>query len=134
MKFVIVRLEQCTSVLVSLKLNLLLLHIFRHSLSHQCDSPRHIMARDPTPPPQVAPSSVASAIRAYSLPLILFAGAMYYQLFVIPKSFPLSHYDGNTSCLALDSVSMLMNFAVFFPFNFMWFLCLVDCSSENWEV
>ncbi|KAF7838483.1 DnaJ like subfamily C member 10 [Senna tora] len=38
-------------------------------------------------------SSMASTIRAYSLPLILFAGAMYYQLFVIPKSFPPSHYD-----------------------------------------
>ncbi|XP_028763498.1 uncharacterized protein LOC114721801 isoform X1 [Neltuma alba] len=51
------------------------------------------MARVSAPPSQATPSSMASIIRAYSLPLILFAGAMYYQLFVIPKSFPPSHYD-----------------------------------------
>ncbi|WVZ19087.1 hypothetical protein V8G54_006409 [Vigna mungo] len=37
--------------------------------------------------------SVASTVRAYALPIILFAGAMYYQLFVIPNAFPRSHYD-----------------------------------------
>ncbi|KAJ7956418.1 putative DNAJ heat shock N-terminal domain-containing protein [Quillaja saponaria] len=37
--------------------------------------------------------SMASTIKAYSLPLILFAGAIFYQLFVIPKAFPSSHYD-----------------------------------------
>ncbi|XP_027904615.1 uncharacterized protein LOC114164227 isoform X2 [Vigna unguiculata] len=37
--------------------------------------------------------SVASTFRAYTLPIILFAGAMYYQLFVIPNAFPRSHYD-----------------------------------------
>ncbi|TQD79205.1 hypothetical protein C1H46_035243 [Malus baccata] len=37
--------------------------------------------------------STASVIKAYSLPLILFAAAMFFQLFVIPKSFPPSHYD-----------------------------------------
>ncbi|XP_062030161.1 uncharacterized protein LOC133746019 [Rosa rugosa] len=37
-------------------------------------------------------SSMASTIRAYSLPLILFIVAMYFQLSVIPKSFPPSHY------------------------------------------
>ncbi|KOM40297.1 hypothetical protein LR48_Vigan04g049500 [Vigna angularis] len=36
---------------------------------------------------------MASTVRAYTLPIILFAGAMYYQLFVIPNAFPRSHYD-----------------------------------------
>ncbi|XP_054807258.1 uncharacterized protein LOC129309633 isoform X2 [Prosopis cineraria] len=51
------------------------------------------MARVSAPPCQATPSSMASIIRAYSLPLILFAGALCCQLFVIPKSFPPSHYD-----------------------------------------
>ncbi|KAE8124010.1 hypothetical protein FH972_018922 [Carpinus fangiana] len=37
--------------------------------------------------------SMASTIKAYSVPLILFAAAICFQLFVIPKSFPASHYD-----------------------------------------
>lgn len=40
-----------------------------------------------------AKTSMVSTIKAYSLPLILFAAAMFYQLFVIPNSFPPSHYD-----------------------------------------
>ncbi|XP_040988911.1 uncharacterized protein LOC121236527 isoform X1 [Juglans microcarpa x Juglans regia] len=40
-----------------------------------------------------ARSSMASRIKAYSLPLVLFAAAMFYQLFVISKSFPPTHYD-----------------------------------------
>ncbi|KAK4264169.1 hypothetical protein QN277_025380 [Acacia crassicarpa] len=51
------------------------------------------MARVSAPPSQTTSPSTASIIRSYSLPLILLAGAMYYQLFVIPKSFPPSHYD-----------------------------------------
>ncbi|XP_061338840.1 uncharacterized protein LOC133285601 isoform X2 [Gastrolobium bilobum] len=46
------------------------------------------MARVPSPL-----ASTASTIRAYALPLILFAGAMFYQLVLIPNSFPPSHYD-----------------------------------------
>ncbi|KAK7354148.1 hypothetical protein VNO80_19606 [Phaseolus coccineus] len=37
--------------------------------------------------------SMASTVRAYALPIILFAGAMFYQLFIIPNAFPPSHYD-----------------------------------------
>ncbi|PQP93131.1 uncharacterized protein Pyn_31186 [Prunus yedoensis var. nudiflora] len=44
-------------------------------------------------PPAPTSSSMASTFRAYSLPLILFAAAMFFQLFVIPKSFPPSNYD-----------------------------------------
>ncbi|KAB1221559.1 hypothetical protein CJ030_MR2G000216 [Morella rubra] len=40
-----------------------------------------------------AGSSMASTIKAYSVPLILLAAAIFYQLYVIPKSFPPSHYD-----------------------------------------
>ncbi|KAL5544526.1 hypothetical protein UlMin_008310 [Ulmus minor] len=43
--------------------------------------------------PAPARSSAASIIRAYSVPLVLFVGAMFYQLVVIPNSFPPSHYD-----------------------------------------
>ncbi|KAF3948588.1 hypothetical protein CMV_025433 [Castanea mollissima] len=45
-----------------------------------------------TPAPSSS-SSMASTIKAYSVPLALFVAAMFYQLFVIPKSFPVSHYD-----------------------------------------
>ncbi|KAL6183072.1 hypothetical protein ACLB2K_044483 [Fragaria x ananassa] len=38
-------------------------------------------------------SSLTSTVRAYSMPLILFLAAMYFQLSIIPKSFPPSHYD-----------------------------------------
>ncbi|KAK4781631.1 hypothetical protein SAY86_015733 [Trapa natans] len=38
-------------------------------------------------------SSLLATFKAYSLPLILFSGAMFYQLLVIPQSFPPSHYD-----------------------------------------
>lgn len=37
--------------------------------------------------------SMASIVRAYTLPILLFAGAMFYQLFLIPNAFPPSHYD-----------------------------------------
>ncbi|KAG7021526.1 DnaJ-like subfamily C member 16 [Cucurbita argyrosperma subsp. argyrosperma] len=36
---------------------------------------------------------MASTIKAYSVPLILFSVAVFYQLVVIPTSFPTSHYD-----------------------------------------
>ncbi|XP_020213903.1 uncharacterized protein LOC109798104 isoform X2 [Cajanus cajan] len=45
--------------------------------------------------PRVSSStpSMASTLRAYALPILLFAGAMFYQLFLIPNAFPPSHYD-----------------------------------------
>lgn len=36
---------------------------------------------------------MASVIKAYLVPLILFSGAIFYQVVVIPNSFPPSHYD-----------------------------------------
>ncbi|XP_059644075.1 uncharacterized protein LOC132285859 [Cornus florida] len=50
------------------------------------------MTRVPSDNPMARPS-MASILKAYSLPLILFTVSMYYQLFVIPRSFPVSHYD-----------------------------------------
>ncbi|KAK7281776.1 hypothetical protein RIF29_10040 [Crotalaria pallida] len=48
----------------------------------------------PRVPATPSPSpSTASTIRAYSLPLVLFSVAMFYQLFLIPNAFPPSHYD-----------------------------------------
>ncbi|XP_073138309.1 uncharacterized protein [Henckelia pumila] len=38
-------------------------------------------------------SSLKSTVRAYSVPLILFVLSLVYQLFVLPRSFPPSHYD-----------------------------------------
>ncbi|POO01966.1 Terminal organelle assembly protein [Trema orientale] len=38
-------------------------------------------------------SAVVSTIKAYTLPLVLFFGALFYQVVLIPKSFPPSHYD-----------------------------------------
>ncbi|KAF5730165.1 dnaJ subfamily C member 16-like isoform X1 [Tripterygium wilfordii] len=46
------------------------------------------MARDQAPR-----SSMASTIKAYSVPIVLFSIAIFYQLFVLPRSFPPSHYD-----------------------------------------
>lgn len=59
-----------------------------------------------TPAPSSS-SSMASTIKAYTVPLILFVAAMFYQLFVIPKSFPVSHYDG-------DSLFFCFSFFFFF--------------------
>ncbi|KAI4335976.1 hypothetical protein L6164_014560 [Bauhinia variegata] len=50
------------------------------------------MASVPATPPPSSPS-IASTVKAYSLPLLLFAGALFYQLCVIPNAFPPSHYD-----------------------------------------
>ncbi|XP_050376498.1 uncharacterized protein LOC126793909 [Argentina anserina] len=47
----------------------------------------------PKPKITATSSSTTSRFRAYSMPLILFLAAMYFQLSVIPKSFPPSHYD-----------------------------------------
>ncbi|XP_057443153.1 uncharacterized protein LOC130734660 isoform X2 [Lotus japonicus] len=49
------------------------------------------MARVPIS--QSPSTSVVSTIRAYALPLIFFAGAMFYQLVAIPNAFPPSRYD-----------------------------------------
>ncbi|XP_057952324.1 uncharacterized protein LOC131146631 [Malania oleifera] len=38
-------------------------------------------------------SSIVSALRAYWLPLILFSASLFFQLIVIPSSFPPSHYE-----------------------------------------
>ncbi|XP_010258427.1 PREDICTED: uncharacterized protein LOC104598200 [Nelumbo nucifera] len=38
-------------------------------------------------------ASIASLLKSYSLPLLLFSLALFYQLFVIPSAFPPSHYD-----------------------------------------
>ncbi|KAJ6290594.1 hypothetical protein OIU78_026356 [Salix suchowensis] len=38
-------------------------------------------------------SSLASKIKAYSVPLFLFSLSVFYQLIVLPRSFPTSHYD-----------------------------------------
>ncbi|KAF2311303.1 hypothetical protein GH714_021603 [Hevea brasiliensis] len=40
-----------------------------------------------------ASSSFLSPIKAYAVPLFLFALAIFYQLVVLPRSFPPSHYD-----------------------------------------
>lgn len=41
----------------------------------------------------MAKSWVLSLLKAYSIPLILFALSLYCQLIIIPRSFPISHYD-----------------------------------------
>ncbi|KAG6743093.1 hypothetical protein POTOM_054039 [Populus tomentosa] len=38
-------------------------------------------------------SSMASKIKAYSVPVFLFSLSVFYQLVVLPRSFPASHYD-----------------------------------------
>ncbi|WCJ35916.1 DNAJ heat shock N-terminal domain-containing protein [Euphorbia peplus] len=35
----------------------------------------------------------ATAIKAYAVPLLLFSLSLFYQLVVLPRSFPLTHYD-----------------------------------------
>ncbi|KAK3005600.1 hypothetical protein RJ639_016963 [Escallonia herrerae] len=37
---------------------------------------------------------MATVIKAYWLPLILCAASIFFQLVVIPRSFPVNHYDG----------------------------------------
>lgn len=59
---------------------------------------------------------MASTVRAYALPIILFAGAMFYQLFIIPNAFPPSHYDGN---------SFFIYLFIYWEVDFFTFLLLV---------
>lgn len=44
----------------------------------------------------MAKSSMASLLKAYWLPLILLASSVFYQLFILPRSYPPSHYDGES--------------------------------------
>ncbi|CAN8304800.1 unnamed protein product [Cochlearia groenlandica] len=39
------------------------------------------------------PSPMASVVRAYAAPILIFVLAMFFQLFLLPRSFPPSHYD-----------------------------------------
>jgi hypothetical protein len=73
------------------------------------------MPRVPTNPlsSPLPSSSMASIIKAYSLPAILFAAAMFYQLFLIPNAFPPSHYDGYYS-LSVSFFFCQMIFLFFF--------------------
>ncbi|KAL6995171.1 hypothetical protein U1Q18_005306 [Sarracenia purpurea var. burkii] len=41
----------------------------------------------------MANSSMASLLKAYRFPLILFASSVFYQLIILPRSYPPSHYD-----------------------------------------
>ncbi|KAF5933729.1 hypothetical protein HYC85_029900 [Camellia sinensis] len=41
----------------------------------------------------MAKSSPVSVLKAYWFPLILFASTMFYQLLILPRSYPPSHYD-----------------------------------------
>ncbi|XP_052179705.1 uncharacterized protein LOC127793014 isoform X2 [Diospyros lotus] len=41
----------------------------------------------------MANSSMASTLKAYWLPMVLFASSVFYQLIVLPRSYPPSHYD-----------------------------------------
>ncbi|XP_002514733.2 uncharacterized protein LOC8263406 [Ricinus communis] len=38
-------------------------------------------------------ATIPSAVKAYAVPFFLFALSIFYQLVVLPRSFPLSHYD-----------------------------------------
>lgn len=45
------------------------------------------------PAQPAATSSVVSTVKAYFIPFIFFAASLFYQLVVIPRAFPRSHYD-----------------------------------------
>ncbi|CAL5444912.1 unnamed protein product [Camellia sinensis] len=51
------------------------------------------MATRVSPEIPMAKSSPVSALKAYWFPLILFAPSMFYQLLILPRSYPPSHYD-----------------------------------------
>ncbi|CAA2963239.1 dnaJ homolog subfamily C member 16 [Olea europaea subsp. europaea] len=42
---------------------------------------------------QISISSVKSTLKVYSVPLLLFALSIFFQLIVVPRNFPTSHYD-----------------------------------------
>lgn len=88
------------------------------------------MARVPIS--QSPSTSVVSTIRAYALPLIFFAGAMFYQLVAIPNAFPPSRYDGDSFFLL--SFFFYFHFFEKLPILFFSLFCLCGCSSANWEV
>ncbi|CAE5957876.1 unnamed protein product [Arabidopsis arenosa] len=43
--------------------------------------------------PSSSPTSIPSGLKAYTVPIFLFVLAMFFQLFLLPRSFPPSHYD-----------------------------------------
>ncbi|XP_013605922.1 PREDICTED: uncharacterized protein LOC106312809 isoform X2 [Brassica oleracea var. oleracea] len=43
--------------------------------------------------PSPSSSSMSSVLRAYAAPIFIFVLAMFFQLFLLPRSFPTSHYD-----------------------------------------
>ncbi|CAL5441626.1 unnamed protein product [Camellia sinensis] len=51
------------------------------------------MATRVSPEIPMAKSSPVSALKAYWFPLILFVSSMFYQLLILPRSYPPSHYD-----------------------------------------
>ncbi|CAL5444861.1 unnamed protein product [Camellia sinensis] len=51
------------------------------------------MVKRVSPEIPMAKSSPVSVLKAYWFPLILFASSMFYQLLILPHSYPPSHYD-----------------------------------------
>ena len=72
--------------------------------------------------PSPSSSSMSSVLRAYAAPIFIFVLAMFFQLFLLPRSFPTSHYDGTISLSTQLSNALYNPIAlliwVSFPFSF----------------
>lgn len=68
--------------------------------------------------------SVVSTLKAYFIPFILFSASLLYQLIVIPRAFPRSHYDGESTLWLIHYNSVSQMYSTFFSFLELlaWFL------------
>lgn len=63
-----------------------------------------------------AASSLLSTLKAYFIPFILFSTSLFYQLIVIPRAFPRSHYDGDSTLCLIHHNSVSRMRSTFFSF------------------
>jgi len=57
-----------------------------------------------------------SGLKAYTVPIFLFVLAMFFQLFLLPRSFPPSHYDGTQFSKLAFSLDYVLCYTITFRF------------------
>ena len=102
------------------------LSLILHQGSRMANSPSSSKksAGKPEKPPVKQPvSQVLSILKAYWIPLALFAFFVLFQLILLPNSFPPSHYEGDSLSLSL-------------PFSLCARVCVCMCwsSFDHFEV
>lgn len=91
---------------------------------------RNSMAKDTH-----TPSSMPSVLRAYAVPIFLFVLSMFFQLFLLPHSFPPSHYDGTLSIYLNYQLFLIVWYWIsyLFPFDFSISFGYKDVQLSGWR-